>query len=251
MKLETSSNLLPSSLVFYQFLDPESCTFTYLLGDSTTAEAVLIDPVLENIERDLGWVKQLELNLKYVFDTHVHADHITAAGEIRSRDRRKTSRVQTGVAKSSGVDCADLNLEDGDEFYFGSQKISVLSTPGHTESCLSFVVGDRVFTGDCLMIRGTGRTDFQGGSSEKLFESVREKLFKLPDETLVYPAHDYQGQTHSTISLEKKFNPRVGLKILFTEFEKIMNGLQLPPPKKIKESLPANLACGEKIRRSE
>ncbi len=224
---------------FYQLFESQSSTYTYLLRDPKTQEAVLIDPVKEMIERDLKLVEELGAHLKYVLDTHIHADHVTAAGELRKR-----TRAQTGIGWKSGVDCADLLLKDGEEVFFGQIAIRALSTPGHTDGCTSFLVGDRVFTGDALLIRGTGRTDFQEGSSLRLYQSITKTLFALPESTLVFPAHDYRGQTHSTIGLEKRFNPRVGGGKSEAEFVRILSELHLPPPQKIAEAVPANRGCG-------
>lgn len=229
-----------ASSLFYQLFEHESSTYTYLIADPSTKEAALIDPVLETVDRDLKLVEELGLTLKYVLDTHVHADHITGAGEIRARTGAKSA-----VSEGAHVGCVDISLCDGDDLFLGGLKITAVATPGHTDSCMSFIFDGRVFTGDTLLIRGTGRTDFQQGSSEKLYQSVHEKLFKLPDETQVYPAHDYRGQTVSTIGLEKKFNPRLGAGKSKEEFIKIMSELKLANPKKIHEAVPANLACGK------
>lgn len=228
-----------SDPLFYQLFEHESSTYTYLIADPASKEAALIDPVLETVERDLKLIDELGVKLKYVLDTHVHADHITGAGEIRKRTGAKS-----GLSAAAQVDCADMALNDGQELFLGTLKITALTTPGHTNSCMSFVCGDKVFTGDALLIRGTGRTDFQQGSSEKLFESVRGKLFNLPDETHIYPGHDYRGQTASTVGLEKKYNPRLGLGKSKEDFIKTMSELKLANPKKIHEAVPANLACG-------
>lgn len=225
---------------FYQLFDSQSSTFTYLLCDPRTREAVLIDPVKEMVDRDLRLVEELGAHLKYVIDTHVHADHVTGAGEIRRR-----TGAQTAIGWKSGVDCADILLQDGDELFFGKTALRALSTPGHTNGCTSLLVGDRVFTGDALLIRGTGRTDFQEGSASRLYRSIQEKLFSLPDATLVFPGHDYRGQTHSTIGLEKKFNPRVGGGKTEAEFVQILSELKLAPPQKIAEAVPANQSCGQ------
>lgn len=231
---------MASDTIFYQLFEHESSTYTYLLADPESKDAVIIDPVIETIERDLNLVKELGLKLKYILDTHIHADHITAAGEIRTRTGAKSA-----VSENARVGCIDLSLKDGQELELGNKKIKALMTPGHTDSCMSYFIDGRVFTGDSLMIRGTGRTDFQQGSSAKLFHSIREKLFKLPDSTRVYPAHDYKGQTSSTIEMEKKYNPRVGMQKTLTEFETIMSELKLAEPKKMHEAVPANLACGK------
>jgi len=225
--------------MFYQLFEPESSTYTYLIADDKTKEAALIDPVIETIDRDIKLIEELGIKLVYVLDTHIHADHISSAGEIRERLNAKSA-----VSENAGVDCADIPLKDGQELSLGDRKIKVLATPGHTNTCLSYYYDGKIFTGDALLIRGTGRTDFQQGSSEKLYESVHTKLFTLPDETLVYPAHDYRGQTASTIALEKKFNPRVGGGKTKADFIKIMSELKLANPKKIHEAVPANMACG-------
>lgn len=226
--------------VFYQLFEHESSTYTYLIADPTTKEAALIDPVIETVERDLKLIEELGLKLKYVLDTHVHADHITGAGEVRKRTGAKSA-----VSQDAHVDCVDIPLTDGQELFLGDKKIKAIATPGHTNSCMSFVFDEKVFTGDVLLIRGCGRTDFQQGSSDKLFESVHKKLFTLPDDTQVYPAHDYRGQTSSTIGLEKKFNPRLAMNQTKNDFIKTMSELKLANPKKIHEAVPANLACGK------
>lgn len=204
--------------LFYQLFEHESSTYTYLIADSVTKEAAIIDPVHETIERDLKLIEELGVTLKYVLDTHIHADHITAAGEIRKRTGAKSA-----VSEKAKVSCVDIPLKDGQELYLGDKKITALTTPGHTDSCMSFVFEDKVFTGDALLIRGCGRTDFQQGSSDKLYDSVHGKLFSLPADTKVYPAHDYRGQTASTVELEKKFNPRLGMKRGKEDFIKIMS----------------------------
>ena len=225
--------------IFYQLFEHESSTYTYLIADPVTKEAALIDSVIETVDRDLKLIEELGLKLKYVLDTHVHADHITGAGEIR-----KQTGAKSAVSEGAHVDCVDIALKDGQVLLLGSKRIKAIATPGHTSSCMSFVFDGRVFTGDALLIRGTGRTDFQQGSSDKLYESVHRKLFTLPDETQVYPAHDYRGQTASSIELEKKFNPRIGMNRTKRDFIKTMSELKLANPKKIQEAVPANLACG-------
>lgn len=234
---------MEQNLIFEQLFEPETSTYTYLVGDRASGEAVLIDPVLETVDRDLSRLKELNLNLKYVLDTHIHADHITGAGELRRRTGAKT-----GVSRHAHVDCADLALVEGQTLKFGSQALRVFETPGHTDSCLSFYLecgeSGMVFTGDALLIGGSGRTDFQQGSAERLYESVTQKLFVLSDETRVLPGHDYRGRTHSTIGEEKASNPRLGGGRTKAEFIQIMKELKLAQPKKIHEAVPANLACG-------
>lgn len=227
------------NLLFHQLFEKESSTYTYLLADKNTKEAVLIDPVKETVERDLSLVKDLGLQLKFILDTHVHADHVTGSGEIRRRTGAKV-----GVSSAYDLSCPDLHIEDGQEIRFGEFVIKAIHTPGHTSGCLSYQLGNKVFTGDALLIRGCGRTDFQEGSSENLYRSVREKLFTLPDETIVYPAHDYKGFTQSSIGLEKRLNPRLNLSLTKEDFISIMSNLKLAYPKKIQEAVPANLQCG-------
>lgn len=226
-------------MIFHQLFEKETSTYTYLLADSETREAVLLDPVIEMVDRDLGLIKDLNLNLKYILDTHVHADHITASGEIRKRTGAKT-----GVSSAYDMSCVDLHIEDGQEIKFGKHTIRAIHTPGHTSGCLSYQLDNMLFTGDALLVRSCGRTDFQEGSSEKLFHSVREKLFSLPEDTIVYPAHDYKGFTKTTIGHEKKLNPRLNVSIPVEKFIEIMANLKLAYPKKIQEAVPANLECG-------
>ncbi|HAG92304.1 MAG TPA: Zn-dependent hydrolase [Bdellovibrionales bacterium] len=227
------------STLFYQLFEHESSTYTYVIGDASTKEVAVIDPVKETLERDLQFLKEMNFKVKYVLETHVHADHITSASSLRSELGAKV-----GLSEGSKVDCADMLLKDGQELELGAYKVKALTTPGHTDSCMSYVFEGNVFTGDALLIRGCGRTDFQQGSPEKLFESVRTKLFALPDETRVYPAHDYKGKTSSSIGEEKNLNPRLKLSNSFEDFKAIMDNLNLAHPKKIKESLPANMKCG-------
>ncbi|MBC7753789.1 MAG: MBL fold metallo-hydrolase [Moraxellaceae bacterium] len=237
---------MKNNLIFQQLFESQSSTFTYLLGDAVSKEAILIDTVIQTVDRDLKLVAELGLKLVYVLDTHIHADHVTGAGEIRKR-----TGVKTAVPQAANVPCADLNLSDGDELNFGSFKIKTLETPGHTDASLSYLCEGMVFTGDVLLIRGTGRTDFQSGSAEVLYESVHKKLFTLPPETQVYPAHDYKGFTSSTVEMEIRHNPRVGSRKTKTEFVQIMKDLKLDLPQKISESLPANMTCGTSQSKDE
>lgn len=232
--------LMKNSIVFYQLFESESSTYTYILGDALSRTAAIIDPVLETVERDLKLIEELELKLLYILETHVHADHITGADKIRQKTTAKTA-----ASAKANIACMDIALVDGQELHLGAKKIKVLETPGHTNTCLTYLFEDMAFTGDALMIRGCGRTDFQQGSSETLYQSIHQKIFSLPDETKIYPAHDYKGQTISTVGLEKKFNPRLGLKKTKNDFVKIMAELKLSHPKKMHEAVPANMACGQ------
>ncbi len=226
-------------IIFHQLFEKETSTYSYILADVDSKEAVIIDPVIEMVERDLALLRELGVELKYVLDTHVHADHVTASGELRRRTGAKV-----GVSAAYDLACVDLHLNDGQELTLGEQRIQVLHTPGHTSGCLSYVIGDRVFTGDALLIRGCGRTDFQGGSAERLYESIRTKIFTLPETTMIFPGHDYKGFTHSTVGLERLHNPRLRDSMTREEFVALMGNLNLAYPKKIKEAVPANLACG-------
>jgi len=228
-------------MLFRQLFDPDSSTYTYLLADEETREAVIIDSVLEQVDRDLGLIADLGLKLVYALDTHVHADHVTGLSQLKER-----TGCTTILSERAGVSCADRLVKDGDRIRFGGQELEVLETPGHTNGCLSFVTGDRrmVFTGDALLIRGTGRTDFQQGDAHQLYRSVTEKIFRLPASTLVFPGHDYKGRTASSIGEEKRLNPRLGEGRTEASFVELMAGLGLPYPKKIDVALPANLKCG-------
>ncbi len=230
---------LNRGLLFHQLFEPETSTYTYLIGDEISNEAVIIDPVLEMVERDLKLIAEVGYKLKYILDTHIHADHITAADEIRKRTQAKTA-----VSVDAEVPSVDIPLADGQVLFLGSLKIKIISTPGHTNTCISYLIENMIFTGDALLVRGCGRTDFQQGSSDKLYDSVHGKLYALPDSTIVYPGHDYRGHTSSTIGQEKKYNPRLSLTKSKTDFNAIMAELKLANPKKIHEAVPANLASG-------
>ena len=194
-------------MIFRQLFDRETCTYTYLLADEETHEAVLIDSVREHYERDRGLLLELGLTLKYTLETHVHADHITASGLFRMRLGSRSA-----ISARGGARCADIPLSDGDTLTFGRQTIEARATPGHTSGCMTFVHhGERMaFTGDTLFIRGCGRTDFQEGDSATLYQSVHGKIFSLPDDTRIFPGHDYKGRTCSTVAEETRFNPRLG-----------------------------------------
>ncbi|MGD8340015.1 MAG: MBL fold metallo-hydrolase [Gammaproteobacteria bacterium] len=228
-------------MIFRQLQDPTSSTYTYLLGDRQGGSAVLIDPVFEQAERDAALVRELGLTLTHTLDTHMHADHITAAWRLKNW---LGSRI--AISAAAGTKGADLELEPGDKLEFGDRWLEARATPGHTDGCMSFVLDDqsRVFTGDALLIRGAGRTDFQHGSASALYHSVVDQLFTLPEDCLVYPAHDYRGLTASSIFEEKRFNPRLGGDRNEGDFEGFMRNLGLAHPKRIDEALPANEVCG-------
>jgi sulfur dioxygenase len=230
-------------MLFRQLYDLESSTYTYLLADEATREAVLIDPVLENVERDVGLIQDLGLTLRYALDTHVHADHVTALGTLREK-----TGCQTVLSERAGVGVADVYVKDGDRLGFGRHQLEARETPGHTSGCVTYVLGDRslAFTGDALLIRGSGRTDFQQGDAEQLYHSVHEKIFTLPDATLLYPGHDYKGRTVTSVGEEKRLNPRLGGGKTAEQFSEIMSQLQLAYPKKIDVAVPANLQLGLK-----
>ncbi|XP_050417652.2 persulfide dioxygenase ETHE1, mitochondrial [Patella vulgata] len=225
--------------IFKQLLDYKSYTYTYLLGDCLTREAVLIDPVIEMADRDIQVIKDLGLNLKYAVNTHVHADHITGSGVLKKRLKDCKSMI-ADVSQAK----ADIKLNEGDLIKFGGHELEVRSTPGHTDGCLSYVWHNKmvVFTGDAVLIRGCGRTDFQQGDAGRLYDSVHNKIFILPKDYVIYPAHDYTGQTSSTVGEEVRYNSRLGK--TREEFIKLMKELNLPYPKQIDKALPANMVCG-------
>lgn len=221
-----------------QLFDPESCTYTYLLADEGTREAVIIDPVLELMERDIALVKQNGLCLRWVLDTHVHADHVTGAEALK-----EALGARTCVCGDCGTWGYDRHLEDGDGVELGGESIEVIHTPGHTPGSVCYLWRDALFTGDTLFIGGCGRTDFQHGSAEELYRSVTTRLFTLDDAIRIYPGHDYHGRTSSTIGVERRTNPRLAGKTC-EEFVAIMAGLGLPAPRRIHEAVPANMAGG-------
>lgn len=235
-------------LVFRQLFDPTSSTYTYLIGCSATREAVLIDPVFEQVRRDAALVNELGLALLWTLDTHVHADHITGAWLLKQR-------LGSGIALSaaSGATGADRLLADGDRVEIGRRSLEVRTTPGHTNGCVTYVLDDEsmAFTGDCVLIRGSGRTDFQQGNPRSLYRSVRSRIFSLPETCLLYPAHDYRGLTVSSVIEEKRFNPRLGGEVAENDYVGYMKNLDLPHPKKIDEAVPANLRCGQPGNDSE
>ena len=222
-----------------QLFDPATSSFSYLVWDADSRSAALIDPVQDQVERDIRLIRELGLELKYTLETHVHADHITGSGELRSA---LNSLVL--VHENSKARCADVLVKEGDFVPLGSSRIHVLYTPGHTDSDVSYLIPGAVFTGDTLLIRGCGRTDLQSGDAGTLYDSITRHLYSLPDETLVYPGHDYNGRSSSTIGEEKAHNPRIGRKTSRAAFIAIMGSLNLAPPLRIHEALPANRHCG-------
>ncbi|MFM7786279.1 MAG: rhodanese-like domain-containing protein [Gammaproteobacteria bacterium] len=229
-------------MIFRQLFDPASWTYTYLLADGDSREAVLIDPVFEQVDRDSAQIAELGLRLVATIDTHVHADHVTGAWLHRHR-----SACRIALAKASGASGADIYLDHGDTLAFGARRLEARSTPGHTNGCMSLVLDDHsmAFTGDCLLIRGSGRTDFQQGDARLMFRSVHEQLFSLPESCLLYPGHDYRGLGVTSVAEEKHFNPRLGGSIGEEDFAGYMANLNLPHPRQIAAALPANLRCGE------
>ena len=226
-------------MIFRQLFEPLSSTYTYLLGCEETGQAVLLDPVIVSMERDLGEIRRLGLTLAYSVDTHIHANHITAALELKNKVGSKIA-----APAFDRLACADAGIEEGTPFKVGSIQLQPLHTPGHTDGHFSYLLGDRIFTGDALLIEGCGRTDFQNGDAAALYKSVTEKLFSLPDDTLVYPAHDYQNRRVSSIAQEKKRNPRLGQGRTMEQFTEIMANLNLPYPKFIDYAVPGNQQCG-------
>ena len=228
-------------VLFRQLFDATSSTYTYLLADPAARAALLIDPVFENVRRDCALLRELGLRLLYTLETHVHADHVTGAWLLR---QRCGSRI--ALAASAGAQGADRLLVHGDRVEFGARHLDVRATPGHTNGCLTYVLDDRsaAFTGDALLIRGCGRTDFQQGSPATLFHSVRERILSLPDSCLLYPGHDYRGLSATSVAEERTHNPRLGGDANETDFAGFMNNLGLPHPKLMDIAVPANLRCG-------
>lgn len=225
-------------MILRQLFDRDSSTYTYLVADPESRQAALIDTVKEQIDRDLQLIAELDLKLTYVLDTHVHADHVTAAGEIVERTEAQS------VAGVDGAVCALRHVSHGDALPLGKLEIQVLGTPGHTDDSLSYLVGDAVFTGDALLIRGCGRTDFQNGDAATLYESITGVLFNLPADTRVFPGHDYRGHTQSSVGEERANNPRLANRTK-EQFIELMNNLQLVKPARIDEAVRANRVCGK------
>ena len=232
-------------LVFRQLFDPQSSTYTYLLGDSDSGEALLIDPVFEQARRDAALAAELGLRLVATLETHVHADHVTGAWLLKAASG---SRIM--VSEASAAANADRLLKHGDRVAFGSRHVDVRATPGHTSGCLTYVLDDQsmAFTGDSLLIRGCGRTDFQQGSPARLYRSVHEQILSLPPGCLLYPGHDYRGLTVTSVAEEKRYNPRLGGDVDEADFAGYMNHLGLPHPKLMDIAVPANLRCGQPDR---
>jgi glyoxylase-like metal-dependent hydrolase (beta-lactamase superfamily II)/rhodanese-related sulfurtransferase len=225
-------------MIFRQLFDSTSGTYSYLMASRSGGEALIIDPVLEKVDRYLQLVRDLDLKLVKAIDTHIHADHITGLGALRDR-----THCITVMGENAKVDVVSMRVAEGDKLTIEGLTLDVLYTPGHTDDSYSFLMRDRVFTGDTLLIRGTGRTDFQNGSARAQYESLFGKLLKLPEETMVYPAHDYKGDTVSTIGEEKAFNPRLQVKSI-DEYIDLMSKLNLPNPKMMDVAVPANMRIG-------
>jgi sulfur dioxygenase len=228
-------------MIFRQLFDAVSSTYTYVLGCESSHDAIIIDPVFEQHARDTALLRELKLQLKYSIDTHVHADHVT--GSWLMKDAFGAQIVLSDVYQATG---SDISPEHGLVFAFGQYSLTAKATPGHTDGCFTYVTNDKgyAFTGDCLLIRGAGRTDFQSGDVHALWRSIQNEIFSLPDNCLVYPGHDYMGRTVSTIAEEKQFNPRIGLDAREEDFAGYMRNLGLPHPKLIDIAVPANLQCG-------
>lgn len=225
-------------MIFRQLFDQKSWTYTYLLGSKKSKEAFLIDPVLNHLEAYLKLMKELDLKLLVALDTHVHADHVTATGNLR-----KKTNCAIAMGEQTKAEFVTERLHEGETLKVGNLSLKALYTPGHTDDSYSFLMKDRIFTGDTLLIRGTGRTDFQNGSASAQYDSLFNKILKLPESTFVYPAHDYKGWTRSTIGEEKQFNPRLQVSSE-SEYIKIMDNLNLDRPALMDVAVPANLKCG-------
>ena len=228
-------------LIFRQLFDPQSSTYTYLVADSRSREAILIDPVFDQARRDDALLRELDLKLVATLETHVHADHVTGAWLLK-----RSHGSQIALSGDSGASGADRYLAHGDRVAFGERWLEVRSTPGHTRGCVSYVLDDEsmAFTGDCLLIRGSGRTDFQEGDARTMYRSVKSQILSLPPSCLLYPAHDYRGLTVTSVAEERSFNPRLGGEVGEADFVGYMSNLGLPHPKLIDIAVPANLQCG-------
>jgi len=225
-------------MIFRQLFDSVSGTYSYLLASRAGGEALILDPVLEKADRYCQLLRELDLRLVKAVDTHLHADHVTGLGELRDR-----TQCITIMGEQSKADVVSMRVSDGDKVMIEGLSLDVMYTPGHTDDSYSYLMGDRVFTGDTLLIRGTGRTDFQNGSSREQYESIFNRLLKLPDETFVFPAHDYKGDTVSTIGEERRYNPRLQVRSV-DEYIELMANLKLPNPKMMDVAVPANMHVG-------
>jgi glyoxylase-like metal-dependent hydrolase (beta-lactamase superfamily II)/rhodanese-related sulfurtransferase len=225
-------------MIFRQLFDSVSGTYSYVLASRAGGEALILDPVLEKVDRYCQLLRELDLRLVKAVDTHLHADHITGLGELRDR-----THCVTIMGEQSKADVVAMRVADGDRVMIEGLSLDVMYTPGHTDDSYSYLMGDRVFTGDTLLIRGTGRTDFQNGSARAQYDSIFGRLLRLPDETMVFPAHDYKGDTVSTIGEEKRFNPRLQVRSV-DEYVDLMNNLNLPNPKMMDVAVPANMQVG-------
>jgi glyoxylase-like metal-dependent hydrolase (beta-lactamase superfamily II)/rhodanese-related sulfurtransferase len=225
-------------MIFRQLFDSVSGTYSYILASRAGGEALILDPVLEKVDRYCQLLRELDLRLVKAVDTHLHADHVTGLGELRDR-----THCVTIMGEQSKADVVAMRVADGDQVTIEGLSLQVMYTPGHTDDSYSYLMGDRVFTGDTLLIRGTGRTDFQNGSARAQYESIFGRLLKLPDETMVFPAHDYKGDTVSTIGEERRFNPRLQVRSI-DEYVELMGNLKLPNPKMMDVAVPANMHVG-------
>src|ERR1700726_4936737 len=225
-------------MIFRQLFDSVSGTYSYVLASRAGGEALILDPVLEKVDRYCQLLRELDLKLVKAVDTHLHADHVTGLGELRDR-----THCVTIMGEQSKADVVAMRVTEGDKVTIEGLSLDVMYTPGHTDDSYSYLMGDRVFTGDTLLIRGTGRTDFQNGSARAQYESIFGRLLRLPEETLVFPAHDYKGDTVSTIGEEKRFNPRLQVRSA-DEYVELMANLKLPNPKMMDVAVPANLRVG-------
>jgi glyoxylase-like metal-dependent hydrolase (beta-lactamase superfamily II) len=232
------------AMLFRQLFEPQSSTYTYLIACEQSGEAALIDPVLETVERDLQIIGELGLSLRITIETHIHADHVTGASRLRDR-----TGCRCALPEKSGAERVDVPVREGEAIQVGRLELQPLYTPGHTDDHHCYFIDSgssgRVFTGDALLIDGCGRTDFQNGNPATLYRSIHEKIFSLPDDTLVFPGHDYQQRHVSSVAQERERNPRLGGGRTLDEFVAIMTGLNLPQPKKIDVAVPANRQCGQ------
>src|SRR6266540_946193 len=228
-------------LIFRQLFDPQSSTYSYLIADARSRAALLVDPVFEQARRDAALVRELDLTVVATLETHVHADHVTGAWLLK---RQFASAIV--VSRDSDATEADRHVVHGDRIAFGNRYLEVRATPGHTRGCVTYVLDDEslAFTGDCLLIRGSGRTDFQQGDARTMYRSVRSQILTLPPSCLLYPAHDYRGLTVTSVAEERRFNPRIGGEISLGDFTGYMKNLRLAHPKLLDVAVPANLRCG-------